>query len=178
MDSESVIGVVLAGGLSSRMGRDKALLPWDNGVLLDHMIGLLKDSGLETVIVCGERPGYPSFPDPEPGQGPGIALSHFLASQAPDAWALIVPVDMPMLTPELIRPLLAAHQPAYYADYPLPALLPARDSAGSALHGHSLRALHLAAGSQALPLADANKPAFMNVNTPNDWNEAQEATVR
>ncbi len=178
MNHESTIGVVLAGGLSSRMGRDKARLPWGDGSLLDHMIGLLKDSGLTSVIVCGERPGYPSVADPEPGRGPGIAISHLLATLAPDAWVLIVPVDMPLLTPKLIRALLDSAQAAYYADYPLPAMLPARDGSGNLLYGHSLRALHLIAGSRALPLNDADRAAFMNVNTPADWGEAQEGSAR
>ncbi len=182
MDSESIIGVVLAGGLSSRMGHDKALLPWADGTLLDHMIKLLKDSGLETVVVCGERPGYPSFADPEPGQGPGVAISHFLASLPPGAWALIVPVDMPRLTAKLIRRLLGKsgqpHRAAHYADYPLPALLPAQDRAGKILHGHSLRALHFAAGSRPLPLDAEDKAAFLNVNTPADWDRAREGPTK
>jgi len=176
MNHESTIGVVLAGGLSSRMGRDKVLLPWGDGTLLDHMIGLLQDSGLSTVVVCGERPGYASVPDSEPGQGPGVAISHLLASLASDAWALIVPVDMPLLTPKLIRALLDSAQAAYYADYPLPALLPTRDGSGHRLYGHSLRALHLAADSHVLLLNDADRPAFINVNTPADWGEARKAS--
>jgi molybdopterin-guanine dinucleotide biosynthesis protein A len=180
MNTESIIGVVLAGGQSSRMGRDKALLSWGDGTLLDHMIGLLKDSGLETVVVCGERAGYPSYPDPEPGQGPGVAISHLLALLTPGTWALIVPVDMPMLSAKLIRRLLdksdQPHRAAHYADYPLPALLPAQDRAGKTLHGHSLRALHFAAGSRPLPLDTEDKAAFMNVNTPADWDRAQEVS--
>ena len=37
--------VLLAGGRSSRMGTDKALLPWGNGTLLTHMRGMLIDAG-------------------------------------------------------------------------------------------------------------------------------------
>jgi molybdopterin-guanine dinucleotide biosynthesis protein A len=171
------IGIVLAGGLSSRMGRDKALLPWGDGTLLDHMIGLLKESGLASVIVCGERPGYPSVADPEPNQGPGIAISHLLASLAPDAWALIVPVDMPLLTPALIRRLLGEPgrppRAAHYADHPLPALLPARTADGSLLYGRSMRVLHQAAGSRELALDPAEAAAFLNVNTPENWDQAR-----
>jgi molybdopterin-guanine dinucleotide biosynthesis protein A len=182
MNRESTIGIVLAGGLSSRMGQDKALLPWGNGTLLDHMIGLLKDSGLETVVVCGERPGYPSFADPEPGQGPGVAIGHHLASLAPEAWALIVPVDMPLLTPRLIRRLLGApeqpYRAAYFDNYPLPALLPTRDGSGNPLRGISLRALHLAAGSRPIPLDEDDRPAFLNVNTPDNLEQAREVSAR
>jgi molybdopterin-guanine dinucleotide biosynthesis protein A len=171
------IGVVLAGGLSSRMGRDKALLPWREGTLLDHMIGLLKESGLASVIVCGERAGYTSVADPEPNQGPGVAIGHLLAALAPDAWALVVPVDMPLLTPDLIRRLLGEpgrpRQAAHYADQPLPALLPARAADGSPLRGRSLRALHEAADSRELTLDPSEAAAFLNVNTPDNWDQAR-----
>ena len=39
-------GIVLAGGLSSRMGRDKAMLPWQGRTLLEHMRGLLMLAGV------------------------------------------------------------------------------------------------------------------------------------
>lgn len=177
--SPQPIGVVLAGGLSSRMGRDKALLPWAGVTLLDHMIGLLKSAGLERVVVAGARPGYDAVPDLEPGQGPGIAISHLLAGFGPDDWVLVVPVDMPLLTPGLIGGLIGeAGQPlraAHYLRHPLPALLPARNPNGALLHGHSLRELHAQAGSLALPLDASDQAAFHNVNTPEEWNEAQGA---
>src|SRR5450432_4111174 len=42
-----MVGFVVAGGRSLRMGRDKALLEWRGGTLLDHAIGRLR-------AVCGE----------------------------------------------------------------------------------------------------------------------------
>ena len=53
----SFTGVVLAGGRSSRMGRDKALLEIDGCTLLDRAVALLHEAGAATVIVSGDRPG-------------------------------------------------------------------------------------------------------------------------
>ena len=48
------IGVVLAGGKSSRMGEDKALLKLANGnTLLQQSIHLLQTAGIEEVVVSG-----------------------------------------------------------------------------------------------------------------------------
>ena len=58
----------------------------------------------------------------------------------------------------------------------LPALLPARDAGGHALCGLSIFDLHRAAGSVSLPLTDAEASAFDNLNTPEEWRQAQ-ATV-
>ena len=55
--------VLLAGGRSSRMGTDKALLPWGNGTLLTHMRGMLIDAGAVEVIVSGDRPDVGGVPD-------------------------------------------------------------------------------------------------------------------
>ncbi|NUM89577.1 MAG: NTP transferase domain-containing protein, partial [Bdellovibrionales bacterium] len=45
-------GVILAGGRSSRMGRDKALLPWKGGTFLSRAENLLRGL-VGDVIVSG-----------------------------------------------------------------------------------------------------------------------------
>lgn len=168
-----LIGVVLAGGKSSRMGRDKALLDWQGIPLIDHMLDLLRDAGVDKCLVSGERPGYDCIADAEPGEGPGAALSHLLTMLPAQRLVLVVPVDMPLLTPELLRGLLAQGRPCHYADHPLPALLASRTPSGERLSGQSIYALHRAAGSIALPLDEAAGSAFDNLNTPEEWQRAQ-----
>lgn len=168
------MGLVLAGGRSSRMGRDKAQLPWKGAggeiSLLDHAIALLRESGVQTVKVSGERPGHDCVADRQPGAGPGVAISDVLAGLPASAKVLIVPVDMPLLTPALLRRLLQApDRAAHFEGFPLPALLPARAPDGQLLAADSLRRLHAQAGSVSLPLTAAEVAAFVNVNTPQEW---------
>ena len=54
--SEAIVGFVGAGGHSRRMGRDKALLRWGGGTLLDHAITRLRAVCLEVRILSGREP--------------------------------------------------------------------------------------------------------------------------
>jgi molybdenum cofactor cytidylyltransferase len=53
----SFIGVVLAGGASSRMGRDKALLPWLGGTFLSTAIRALQPATDLVIVVAGANAG-------------------------------------------------------------------------------------------------------------------------
>jgi len=72
-DVPAMAGIVLAGGLSSRMGQDKALLRWQGRSLLAHMCALLQAAGAQTLRVSGSYPALPgveSVPDLVPRCGP------------------------------------------------------------------------------------------------------------
>jgi molybdopterin-guanine dinucleotide biosynthesis protein A len=89
-------GFVLAGGKSTRMGRDKALLKWRDGTLLDHMVGLLRTVADPVTIV-----GRGSLPDRVPGLGPLSGIATGLESTFTDA-NLFVAVDLPFLTHDFL----------------------------------------------------------------------------
>src|ERR1700754_289360 len=99
-----VIGLILAGGLSSRMGEDKALMEIDGLSMLDRTARVLRRMDAELVVVSGSRPG--GIPDRWPEAGPvgGMASA---AEVLPDADLLVVPVDMPRLGHAVLAPLLA-----------------------------------------------------------------------
>lgn len=90
-------GFVLAGGKSSRMGRDKALLDWHGRTLLEHMTGLLA-AVTTTVQVVGGDP----LPDRILGRGPLGGILTALEVSETDA-NLVVAVDLPMLTVEFLK---------------------------------------------------------------------------
>ena len=74
MSDRGWTGVVLVGGLSSRMGRDKALIEIDGTTLLERAIELLRPHARE-ILVIGDPAKYSPphatvIPDDEPGKGP------------------------------------------------------------------------------------------------------------
>ncbi len=48
---EPIAVLILAAGASSRMGRTKALLPWNGKTVLEHLVGQAKQAGLENAVV-------------------------------------------------------------------------------------------------------------------------------
>jgi molybdopterin-guanine dinucleotide biosynthesis protein A len=98
-------GVVLAGGKSSRMGRDKALIELDGITLLDQTIEHLRPHCRE-ILVIGDPAKYDPLhatvvPDDKPGLGPlgGVvtALNH-----ARYVRILVLACDLPNINDRLL----------------------------------------------------------------------------
>jgi len=107
----NVAGYVLAGGGSTRFGRDKALVEVGGKLMLARMVELLQEVTQKAKVVA-VRGKYETFgleivEDRWPGEGPlgGIitALQHTARSPLRSEWNLIVSCDMPFLTPKWMR---------------------------------------------------------------------------
>jgi molybdopterin-guanine dinucleotide biosynthesis protein A len=97
--------VILAGGLSRRMGRDKAALPAGDGTLIAHLAHRLAPFVDETIIAGGSvTPNLPDVrlvADRAPGLGP-LAGMHagLLAARHPHVW--VVACDLPDVEPAVL----------------------------------------------------------------------------
>jgi len=120
-------GVILAGGKSSRMGLNKALLHYKNKRLIEHASDLFLLAGLTDVIVSGNIGGYFCIQDITPNQGPlGGVYSVMQHMDDSPKKLIFIPVDMPLLTVNIVSTLLRSVQDfdaAFYSNSPLPLAL-------------------------------------------------------
>ena len=108
VSTASITAYILAGGQSTRMGRDKALVPLNNKPLIEHAVGLLREIGLEPKI-AGARTDLSAYatvvPDDEPDQGPLSGICTALRYTSTEL-ALFVSVDLPLIPASLLRYLI------------------------------------------------------------------------
>ncbi|HXH13048.1 MAG TPA: molybdenum cofactor guanylyltransferase [Alphaproteobacteria bacterium] len=102
-----VTGVILAGGKSRRMGRDKAFLPFGRGVLIERVIAVLRRVTDEILLITNTPEQYhrfalPMFADviPEAGSLGGI-YTGLVYARTP--YSLCLACDMPFVKPEFLR---------------------------------------------------------------------------
>ena len=113
-------GAILAGGQSRRMGQDKALLTFGRETLLERQAALLQRAGAGEILLASgpgqrfnllENNGlWRQVPDTVPDSGPLAGIAACLAA-ARASHLLVVAVDMPRLTPELLQELLGLGEP-------------------------------------------------------------------
>lgn len=177
------IGVVLAGGLSSRMGSDKALLPWQGRPLIEHQLGVLREAGVDEIRVSGSREDYAGIADTMPQAGPLGGLAGIAQALAGDAELLVIPVDMPLLQPALLHRLHSERPQARslsFAAHVLPLRLRLDERSREALSAlmsradprqRSLRALQSALGHEELALSADEAAQLADCNTQTQWHE-------
>jgi molybdopterin-guanine dinucleotide biosynthesis protein A len=182
--------VILAGGLSRRMGRDKGTLPAGDGTLIEHLARRLGPVVDETIVAGGSLAasldGVRVVADHQPGLGPlaGI-LAGLAAANHRHVW--VVGCDLPDVEPAL-GGLLLALAGEYEAVVPRPDLEP---EGVCALYLRELApriAALLEAGersikslldrsavryvaSDELRTVDPALRSFRNINTPADYQD-------
>ncbi len=178
-ENHEISAVILAGGKSSRMGQDKALLPRGGQTQLAHCFQLLEQMQFAQLKVSGHYPEFPYLLDEQPSLGPLGGIAAMLAELGSDCRALlVVPVDMPLLTQEDISRLIrdANEQGGYYQDALFPVLLANTPNLHHQLtqllaqpeaHKRSLRAL--ISQLQAKAILPSQQLRLENANTPDQW---------
>ena len=100
-----ITGVILAGGKSTRMGKDKAGLKIAGVTLFDNILGLMRRL-FSQVLIAGDRPdleqpGVPSIPDRYPGSALGGLYTGLL--EARNEIIFVSSCDIPFPSEDLIR---------------------------------------------------------------------------
>lgn len=104
-------GVILAGGRSSRMGRDKAGLLWEGQTFLQLQAAKLRSLGARELLLSGaglSLPGARTVPDLYPDRGPLGGL-HASLREASCPRVLVLAVDLPLVPEGVLRDLLDLH---------------------------------------------------------------------
>lgn len=106
-----VSGVILAGGKSRRMGRDKSSLTLGGMTLLDRQVSSLAGLGIDDILVSGRQTDHPAaryVPDIMTGRGPLGGL-HACLRQARYESCLVICVDMPLIPARVLEQLVWTH---------------------------------------------------------------------
>jgi molybdopterin-guanine dinucleotide biosynthesis protein A len=172
-DFPQIAGIVLAGGRSSRMGRDKAFLEFKGKPLVAHMLDVLRGAGVDDVFVAGRVEGYPCIADDVPFSGPAEAIKSVLKKIPGYRGYLFVPVDMPFLNEQTLQVLLRQENGGYFSEWPLPAYLTPPFSPTDCASVHDYLA---AQGIYPVLLPQEFERDMKNINTPQEWEEASKST--
>jgi len=184
-----ITGVILAGGNSSRMGRNKALLNFRGRPLIETVYRTMAELFTEVVVVTNQPEEYDflpcvKIPDIHAGLG-SMAGIHAALAWSNNPRIFVVACDMPFLDAGLIRRLAsllgdeaalvpesdAGLEPlhAFYAKGALPRL-------EGALAAGRVRIIDLIeeVGARVVPAEDVAKmspgvDSFLNINTPEEF---------
>lgn len=180
-------GLVLAGGRSTRMQRDKAALEYQGRNQLARAVELLSRHVQPVFVSVREaqqsdpvRSRWPQIVDAVPGEGPLVGICSALQAHPDRSW-LVVACDLPFLSDQVLAHLLRQRNPqqpatayrsahdglpeplcAIWEAHAAPLLAAFRDQGG-----HCPRKFLLRTGVPLLELPDAR--ALDNVNTPQEY---------
>ena len=185
-------GLILAGGQSSRMGRDKAQLRSSHsGVsLLEQGEALLQQVGVEqTLISSNQHPNGLRDIVPQCGPMSGIqaALDAIDKHYHGINELIVIPVDMPNLNASALAKLIAlgraGKQACCYQYCYLPLYLPVSDKTHAYIRqlmqkgqkGGNYAVKHMLLALEGRQIAVDDEQLLLNINQPQEWLEFDNA---
>jgi FdhD protein len=192
---KGVTGVILAGGLCSRMGSNKALLPHHGCRFIEGIYRTLSELFEEMIVVTNTPEQYqflpcPKVPDIYPGKGV-LAGIHAGLSRSKDPAIFVVACDMPYLNGELIRHLISlsegvdmvypmsagGFEPLHslYGKGCLPALEDLLQSDERRVKALLPRVRVREVAAEEVARFDPEFKSFININTPDDYYKLRSA---
>ena len=183
LDKKNITGIILVGGQSRRMGRDKGLINLHGKSFLERIINAVQPYSSKVLLV-GDQSIYEKFgveriEDEIKNEGPIAGVySGLLASKT--KYSLVLSCDVPLINSEIIQFLIEEHDPNFdliqlscdERSMPLIGLYK------KSCHSHLQRILN--SGEKRLteavkglkvktiPLMDHQKKYVLNVNTEED----------
>lgn len=193
MKQQTIQGLILAGGQSTRMGTDKALLAINGRPLLYRLVQQLTSLTQQVTISVGSPQREALYreslgglaeavsfvTDRYPGCGPLSGLHAGLSAIA-DGYAFVIACDMPQLSEALLQQLVthtdSGADVIHVAGQPFHALYHARAAAQiqASLEAKDYRLMGLLHNLHAIevtPIESGQTSVFTNLNTPEDYNE-------
>lgn len=171
--------IILAGGLSSRMGRDKSQLKTPDGLsLIEKCNVLLRQAGAREVLLSSNTAAN-GIKDNYPLAGPLAGIEAALP-KVTARFVIIVPVDMPLLSESMLKDLvrfgIAKEQSCCFENYCLPLLVCnpklAYKQVQSLLYSNekaSVWRFCRAINCSEIPTSESAR--FENANTPEQWRD-------
>ena len=192
-----LVGVVLAGGLSTRMGTDKAGLrhPGSGLSLVQHARLTLVKAGADAAVTSSNKlPGMlaDNYAHLGPLSGIHAAFTYCAKTYPSSTGLLFLPVDMPNITSTLLVSLYkqgkAQAKACFYGRQFLPLYLPFTmayieylEYTLASRQNTSLKAMlngPLGAVQLDIPTGSENADAFININQPNQWAAFQHTQLK
>lgn len=195
-----IMGVVLAGGQSQRMGQDKALLDLKGKPLWLHALHILQavSPKFSKIVVSGKQLQIPCVQDIYPRLGPlgGIysVLQVLSGNFEKGMGFLIIPIDMPLLTVAGIHHLLTQSEQlkqfdaVHYQNTVFPLFLRTTQNVQDYFTGliqhsfpvgrtRSIQNMLEQLLTCRIPYAPQDKRIFTNVNTTDEWQQLYECEI-
>ena len=197
MSTDSIYGLILAGGASKRMQRDKAALKYQGRTQLERAFEVLSRN-LDRVFVSVRadqtsdptRAQLPMIVDSAGGEGPIVGIRSAFAAHPTVSW-FVLACDLPFFSEALIHPLIRARDASGFATSLATAYKSAHDGLPEPLcaiwepaaarplaeyqaaGGRCPRKFLIRHGAHLVDLSDPR--ALDNVNTPEEYSQAAAA---